>query len=307
MAVTSNKQGAAMQLSMALPENFRRQDFLAFHRRDADQLSEHVTEDSLLKGVVWQGQPACLSLFFTERNVSVTLDADTAWSADGQRTLEAWVGHMLGLTQPVVHFEQRFAADPVVGPLLQRQAGLRVPQSASAFEAVAWAIIGQQISVSVAIAVRRKLIQHASLLHASGLYCHPDAQTVAGMDEEQLKALGFSRSKAVALLGVARNDELVALLAQPVATAEQAEAVSSRLLAVKGIGPWTVSYALLRGFGWLDGSLHGDVAVRRNLQQLLQRQEKISDKETAEWLQAFSPWRALMAAHLWARQSSAGY
>ncbi|MDH2431339.1 AlkA N-terminal domain-containing protein [Pokkaliibacter sp. MBI-7] len=307
MAVISNKQGAAMQLSIALPENFRRQDFLAFHRRDADQLSEHVTEDSLLKGVVWQGQPACLSLFFTERNISVTLDSDTACSADGQRTLEAWVRHMLGLNQPVAHFEQHFAADPVVGPLLQRQAGLRVPQSASAFEAVAWAIIGQQISVSVAIAVRRKLIQHADLRHTSGLFCHPDALAVARMDEEQLRSLGFSRSKAIALLGVARDAELVALLAQPVVTAAQAEAVSCRLLAVKGIGPWTVSYALLRGFGWLDGSLHGDVAVRRNLQQLLQRPEKISDKETAEWLQAFSPWRALMAAHLWAQQSSAGY
>ena len=36
---------------------------------------------------------------------------------------------------------------------------------------------------------------------------------------------------------------------------------------LKGIGPWTVDYALLRGFARLDGSLHGDAAVRRQLQR----------------------------------------
>jgi DNA-3-methyladenine glycosylase II len=57
----------------------------------------------------------------------------------------------------------------------------------------------------------------------------------------------------------------------------------------------------------MDGSLHGDVAVRRNIQTLLGTTEKISADEAQVWLQEFSPWRALVAAHLWAQQSVAGY
>jgi DNA-3-methyladenine glycosylase II len=73
---------------------------------------------------------------------------------------------------------------------------------------------------------------------------------------------------------------------------------------VSGIGPWTVYYALLRGFGWLDGSLHGDAGVRRGLQVLLNSSEKVSEEHARVWLAEFSPWRALVIAHLWAVPSS---
>ncbi|PTQ85566.1 hypothetical protein C8R28_101339 [Nitrosomonas ureae] len=76
------------------------------------------------------------------------------------------------------------------------------------------------------------------------------------------------------------------------------EHIRQQLLQIRGIGPWTVDYTLLRGYGWLDGSLHGDVAVRRGLQILLNN-ESINENQTRQWLENFSPWRALVAAHLW--------
>jgi DNA-3-methyladenine glycosylase II len=79
--------------------------------------------------------------------------------------------------------------------------------------------------------------------------------------------------------------------------------IEAKLQAIRGIGPWTINYTLLRGFGWMDGSLHGDVAVRRALQALLGQAEALSQASTRAWLQAFSPWRALVAAHLWASRS----
>ena len=55
---------------------------------------------------------------------------------------------------------------------------------------------------------------------------------------------------------------------------------TQKLNEIKGIGPWTISYSLLRGFNYLNGSLHGDVAVQRNLQYLLKCSEKITAQET---------------------------
>ncbi|WP_350305989.1 MULTISPECIES: hypothetical protein [Photorhabdus] len=52
--------------------------------------------------------------------------------------------------------------------------------------------------------------------------------------------------------------------------------LTHNLLAIKGIDMWTINYALLRGFNYLNGSLHGDVAVRRNIQRLIKRNEKVS-------------------------------
>ena len=122
-----------------------------------------------------------------------------------------------------------------------------------------------------------------------------------------MRQAGFSATKARTLLELA---QLVADNRLPLDAWTHAlpiDEMREQLQAVHGIGPWTVNYALLRGFGWLDGSLHGDAAVRRGLQALLDLPEKISEEETKEWLAAFSPWRALVAAHIWAAQSSAAY
>ena len=117
------------------------------------------------------------------------------------------------------------------------------------------------------------------------------------------RGAGLSAAKAQTVLRVARlvADGLLPLDAWRRDT--PAERIRAHLLALRGIGPWTVDYTLLRGFALVDGSLHGDVAVRRGLQRLLEREEKIGADEAKHWLADFAPWRALAAAHLWAAES----
>ena len=80
------------------------------------------------------------------------------------------------------------------------------------------------------------------------------------------------------------------------------QGVREQLLAIRGIGPLHLAARL-----WLAGSLHGDAAVRRGLQTLWGRPDKVSQQEAEDWLAPFSPWRALVGAHLWAAQSSTAY
>lgn len=292
-----------LDCTLELPADYRVADLLAFHRRDAQALAERVRLDGLDKGLLWQGVPACLSIQFEASSVSACLAVDGA-VAEQVAPLRALVAHMLGLSQSVREFETAHAGHPLLGPLLARHAGLRVPQSASPFEALTWAVSGQQISLPVAISLRRKLIQLAGREHSSGLLCYPDAQAVAALDEAQLRAAGFSQAKAQTLLLLSREIEAGNLPLDTWLTDAPAEAIAERLLALRGIGPWTVDYTLLRGFARLDGSLHGDAAVRRQLQRLLGSADKLSQPFTRDWLAPFSPWRALVAAHLWALPST---
>jgi DNA-3-methyladenine glycosylase II len=76
--------------------------------------------------------------------------------------------------------------------------------------------------------------------------------------------------------------------------------ISRELLAIKGIGPWTVNYVLLRGFGYPDCSLHGDVAVRAALHQLSASAERPNMQEAEHLLERYAPHRTMAAAYLWA-------
>ena len=293
--------------SVALPAGFRPSDILAFHRRDAQEIAEVVSPSGLRKGLLWNGLPACLSIEFQAGQASATLSVDGAVSPACQAQFAAMLRRMLGLSQEVKAFEHQYAHHPQLGEVLARQTGLRVPVAASPFEALTWAVTGQQISVAVAVSLRRKLIIACGIRHSAGLLCYPTASQVAALSAETLRQAGFSASKSQTLLtlsGLIVADQLPLeswLQHSPI------ELIRERLLAVRGIGPWTVNYSLLRGFGWLDGSLHGDVAVRRGIQKLLDSREKISEAQAQSWLGEFAPWRALVAAHLWAMQTQSAY
>lgn len=293
--------------SFPLPHGFRHDDMLAFHRRDPQQVAERVTTNCVQKGLVWEGLPAGLSLEFTSARVEAHLAIDGRLSDDSQYAIEAIVRRMLGLDQPIEAFEERYRHHPQLRRLIVDQAGLRVPVTATPFEALSWAVAGQQISVAAAVSLRRKLILAAGVRHSGGLFCYPQAPQVLALEEGALRRAGFSATKAATLLSLCRlvvTDELP--LAEWTQTLRP-DKVRETLLAVKGIGPWTLNYLLLRGFGWLDGSLHGDVAVRRGLQRLLAAPERLDAAETEAWLAQFSPWRALVAAHLWALRAALVY
>lgn len=293
--------------SFKLPIDYQVDEFLSFHRRDNQQLAERVSANTLEKAFIWQGHPACLTVHFNAAQVQAELQLHTqhAAAANPLNSWPNWLAYFLGIQQPVAAFYQRFQQHPELGPLLRQQPGLRVAQTSSPFEAISWAIIGQQISVAAALNMRRRFIELAGVPHASGLFCYPDAQRVATLSIEELRSVGLSHKKAQAIAHISLLLNNRSLCFPEQVNTDNVESLRAQLLAIPGVGPWTVNYTLMRGFAWLDGSLHGDAAVRRYLQVLLQ-QEHISPKQTEQWLAQFAPWRALAAAHLWHSQGFSG-
>lgn len=293
-------------VELALPADFRHANLLAFHRRDASQTAERVADRHIAKGLLYQGRPACLGLTLESAAVRAELAVDGGPHLAAPRLAE-WVGRLLGLDQPVAEFAAAHRQHPQLGPVLAQLPGLRVAQTATPFEALTWAVTGQQISVAAALSLRRKLILAAGQRHSGGLYCYPDAAALARLEEGTLQGAGFSRGKAQTLLRLSRA--IVAGELELAAPPGELPALEQRLLACHGVGPWTVNYTLLRGFAGMDGSLHGDAAVRRALARLLGREtgretgRDVDARETQAWLEAFRPWRALAAAHLWASLS----
>jgi DNA-3-methyladenine glycosylase II len=270
-------------------------------------LSERVEGETLRKGFMLGQSLACLTIRFDTVAAHAELAVDGRIPKGGQIALEALLQRMLGLTQQIEQFEHAYRSHPQLGLLIAKNPGLRVPVVTTPFEALTWAVTGQQISVSAALSVRRKLISLARLKHSSGLYCYPGATAIAAMTEADLRQAGFSQTKARTLIAFSQQLQTESRPMDEWMEVMSANEIRERLMSVRGIGPWTISYTLLRGFGWLDGSLHGDVAVRRGLQSLLSSPGKITEDYAKRWLAEFSPWQALVAAHLWAFSTKNDY
>lgn len=289
----------ALHWNLALPPGYRQADVLAFHGRDTQGVAEQVAPSRLRKGILHQGTALLLEVDFTASEALCRADIDGPVTEGMQDALHGVLKSILGLRIAPEPFAKMVAGDPLMGPLVRANGSLRIVQSATPFEALTWAIIGQQINLPFAIALRRTFILQAGRRHGSDLWCYPEARDVAQLALEELTSRKFSRAKAETLLRLARLVDDGELSLELPASGE-VEAVSQALLNIKGIGPWTVNYALLRGYGYADCSLHGDVAIRAALQKLLKEDSKPDMARTEQWLRQYAPHRTMAAAHLWA-------
>jgi AraC family transcriptional regulator of adaptative response / DNA-3-methyladenine glycosylase II len=186
--------------------------------------------------------------------------------------------------------------DAVLGPLVARRPGLRVPGAFDGFEVGVRAILGQQVSVAAATTFAGRLAKafgepiatpHGGLDRAS-----PTATRLVRAGESELQAIGLTRARAASLSALARAvvaDDLRldgrdgrANPAQTVAALEQ----------LPGIGPWTAAYVAMRALGAPDAFPDGDLALRRAL-------GGISSRAAVARAESWRPWRAYAAMHLW--------
>ena len=83
-----------------------------------------------------------------------------------------------------------FAGDPLIGPLVRRTPGLRVPGHVDGNEVAVRAVLGQQVSVAGARTVAARLTrEHGQpLVQPAGELTHlfPDAATIAALDPDEL-------------------------------------------------------------------------------------------------------------------------
>ncbi|UJJ31878.1 DNA-3-methyladenine glycosylase 2 [Halopseudomonas maritima] len=291
-------------LTLSLPADFRHADVLRFYARDREQVSERTADQRIEKALHWQGQPALLQLDFSEPS---NLQARLSVAEPSTTALAHYLRSLLGLNQDIDGLHATHGDHPEIARLLQQTPGLRMPQSASPFEAACWAVIGQMISVEAAISVRRRVIRALGTPLDNGLLCHPQASQLLNASHEALRSCGLSANKAATLLRMAEAVESNQLPLDTWAATSPppAAAIAHGLAGIKGIGPWTQSYILLRGYGVLNGSMHGDIVVRKRLGALLKLPDTPDQPFTEQWLAQFGPWKALVAAHLWAMPADA--
>jgi AraC family transcriptional regulator of adaptative response / DNA-3-methyladenine glycosylase II len=185
-------------------------------------------------------------------------------------------------------------ADEILGTAVASVPGLRVPGHVNGNELLVRAVIGQQVSVAGARTIAGRLAAaHGQILpSAAGTVTRafPSAEAVAGLSPGDLP---MPAGRARALLHVT---ELLAggkIVLDPGADRDE---VSAQLLALPGIGPWTVAYVRMRALGDPDAFLAGDLGVRRVLDRLaLPRGERSALALAERW----RPYRAYALQYLW--------
>jgi DNA-3-methyladenine glycosylase II len=199
---------------------------------------------------------------------------------------EAVVRTMLGLVFELEPFYAWAAGDDVLGPATKRLAGFRPSLGPDPFEMLVGAITAQQVSLFAATAIRNRMTERFGT-QVGVAWSFPTRDALAAATEEELVALGFSRRKAEYTVGLARADiDLHELAALP------DEEVKARLVALRGIGEWTVDWFLARHLARPNAWPWGDLALRKAVASLY------GGLDVREARERFHPYENLSAHYL---------
>lgn len=281
----------AATFRVELPAGYLLNYFRRALSRDQQSANERLDGDTYVAAVQLSSGPATLRL----RLAADHLIAEFPPGA-GAEAHEV-VLNLLGLDEPAAAFA-RLAKKLGLARLVAQREQLRISRTASIFEGLLWAIIGQQINFAFACTLKRRLFELAGQKLDSGLHAPPTPRALAQLTPETLVPLQFSRSKAAYVIHVAQLVASGQLDLDKLRTSSATRAERT-LLDVHGLGPWSVNYVMMRSLGFADCVPLGDTGVTSGLQALFKLEERPDNDATRRLMAVFSPYRSLATAHLW--------
>lgn len=174
---------------------------------------------------------------------------------------------------------------PVWARILPEIGTLPLRRRPDGFEAIASAIVAQQISVAAAASIWDRMV-------AAGLATR---EGIAAADEDDLRAAGLSRPKARYLKGIAA----AGLDWDGLRVLPDDQAIA-RLVALPGIGVWTAEIYLKFALGRPDVFAAGDLALQEAARLMYGLEDRPGPAALREMAEPWRPWRAVAARGLWA-------
>ncbi len=159
----------------------------------------------------------------------------------------------------------------------------------SGFPGLLLNILSQQVSLESARSTFRKL---------ENLMGPINPEKFLSLDDRSLLSVGFSRQKSLYVRSVA-NEIISGKLDLNQLESMDDDQACQRLLAIKGIGPWTANTYLLFALRRADVWPSGDLALENTIREIKNISPTISREEVNQCANHWKPWRAVAARILW--------
>ncbi|WP_338662317.1 DNA-3-methyladenine glycosylase 2 family protein [Pararoseomonas sp. SCSIO 73927] len=190
---------------------------------------------------------------------------------------------------------KHLSADPVLGPVIAQVGamGLKPVKDREPYEALVRAIAHQQVHGRAAEAMLNRLIA------LTPDHPFPPPARVLALEEGQLRACGFSGAKQAAILDIAHKSAAGWVPTRRAAARLSDEALIERLVALRGVGRWTVEMLLMFTLGRPDILPVDDFGVREGYRVAAGLEAQPKPKELAAIGARWAPFRSAAAWYLW--------
>jgi len=283
------------------PELFSWTECLWFLNRGFDDCMYKISGNTIRRAFDVDGEKILVEISHTGNELMLEYLTGEP-SSKAAKHIDKFVTDWFDLDTDLAPFYQLLAGHQSVADMHPLYHGLHLVAMPDLFEAIAWGILGQQINLTFAYKLKRRLVeQYGTTLAFEGeTYCiFPSPEVLKNADAEDLRELQLSGSKAAYLINIAQSfaDNHISreiLLSLPDFSSRQ-----KYLTAIKGIGTWTANYVLMKSLGERACIPYGDAGLLNALVGLKLMANKQDKAGLDVFFEAFKGWEAYMVFYLW--------
>lgn len=290
-----------MLISLPIPSHFSFKECLWFLDRNYDDCMHLAQNGKVTKALFVAGQEVVISISQEGKQLCVELLKGKN-NARLQHAIGEYVTEWFDLKRDLRPFYGLLQQHPTLSYLSKVYRGLRLISIPDLFEALCWSVIGQQINLPFAYKLKRRLVE----LYGKGIvvgertyYLFPEPAVLARLSVESLKVLQFSMQKAQYLIGIARAFEEGSISKEILQLLPDRTARYHALIALKGVGPWTANYALMKSLREPEGIPHGDAGLLNALLNHKLISTKKDQGAIHQLFQLFPGWENYLVFYLW--------
>lgn len=288
-------------LFIPISSTFNFSESLWFLNRNFDDCLHTVFPDHVRKALLINSKPILIEIVQKEDSLQINILFGSCQEEDKSELL-AYIKEWLDIDQDISPFYERLRKDERLSYMEQAFGGLKLVGIPDLFEALCWGIIGQQINLTFAYRLKRRLVEKfGTRIEFENQFYHifPTVEVLSEVDPEDLKGMQFSSKKAEYIVGLAKIFKEGKLGKNLLKNLPDLAARQKTLTSIRGIGIWTANYALMKSLKEQTSIPYGDTGLMQALFNHQIIQHKKDTIPVKKFFENYSGWESYLVFYLW--------
>ncbi|MBG9487199.1 MULTISPECIES: DNA-3-methyladenine glycosidase II [Bacillus] len=288
---------------ITLPEIFDMNANLGYLTREKNECMYEI-ENNIITKVIAIGKIRSLVQVSVINNKQMIVQF-----LNDSRPVEQWkreeivkyIHEWFDLDNDLTPFYEMAKADPLLKMPARKFYGLRVIGIPDLFEALCWGVLGQQINLAFAYSLKKQFVEaFGDSIEWNGkkYWVFPPYERIARLTPTDLADIKMTVKKSEYIIGIARLMASGELSREKLMKMNFKDA-EKNLIKIRGIGPWTANYVLMRCLRFPTAFPIDDVCLIRSIKILRNMNRKPTKDEILEISFSWKKWESYATFYLW--------
>ena len=289
------------KLYINLPLDFEMAANLGYLGRNKNECMFDIEDNVITRVVKTTVTNRLVQIYANKNNEMIVQFVDSIPEKIELTEVVSFIWEWFDLERDLSPFYEMAKGDTLLEKPVQEFRGLRVIGVPDLFEALCWGVLGQQINLAFAYTLKKQFVERFGMStewNGKKYWTFPTFKEIAKLTPKDLADIKMTVRKSEYIIGMAQlmnSGELSKekLLAMDFKYAEKS------LIKVRGIGPWTANYVLMRCLRFPTAFPIDDVGLQNAVKFLRGSEKKPSKEELMELSLNWSGWQSYSTFYLW--------